>query len=237
MKIRKSHANINMVLLVLILLLTVVGTSNQSLRPQIKLETPKSSAGEITIVTPENITYTGPMSGYYPATAGFESDEDGSIPKELTYVSGGVAGTGQIVSEVKGHKKVAELVDSSAVEFPHLSEYPDQVEGTFECWIYKQSGSSAVVISLRVNVASLLCLEIFVDRQNNGKFEYLHSGGITEFGAGLYQDQTWYHLRVGFDCVTETANISLNGQLEVSGINFDNPGDYISQILFRTHYS
>ena len=41
---------------------------------------PRSSANEITITTPENITYTEPMSGYYPALYGFENDFDGNNP-------------------------------------------------------------------------------------------------------------------------------------------------------------
>lgn len=35
---------------------------------------PKSSAGEITIITPENKTYTQPDSRSYAATYGFEND-------------------------------------------------------------------------------------------------------------------------------------------------------------------
>ena len=44
---------------------------------------PETSAGEITIVTPENKTYTGPDNGYFPATYGFENDEASrvTIPK------------------------------------------------------------------------------------------------------------------------------------------------------------
>ena len=62
MNIKKAHVSIG--LLVLVLSLTVAGTVNQSFNPQSKLEIPKTSAGEITIVTPENKTYTEPMSGY-----------------------------------------------------------------------------------------------------------------------------------------------------------------------------
>ncbi len=40
----------------------------------------RSSDGEITIITPENKTYYQAMDGYYPATYGFENDEDGSDP-------------------------------------------------------------------------------------------------------------------------------------------------------------
>ena len=38
------------------------------------IESPKASSGEIEIISPENISYSSAMSGYFPATFGFESD-------------------------------------------------------------------------------------------------------------------------------------------------------------------
>lgn len=72
MKLKKSHVSVS--LLVLVLTLAVIGSINQEFAPEITLKTPKTSAGEITIVTPENKTYTQPDSGYYPTTYGFEND-------------------------------------------------------------------------------------------------------------------------------------------------------------------
>lgn len=84
MKIKKSHITIS--LLVLILTLTVTGIINQSFNPQNELEIPKTSAGEITVVSPENKTYTEPMSGYYPATYGFENEPDRTTGTALTFL-------------------------------------------------------------------------------------------------------------------------------------------------------
>ena len=41
---------------------------------------PKISDNEVQIITPENKTYSTPMSGYYPVTYGFEEDKNGNIP-------------------------------------------------------------------------------------------------------------------------------------------------------------
>ena len=41
---------------------------------------PKPSQPDIDIITPENATYTDPMSGYYTATYGFESDTSARLP-------------------------------------------------------------------------------------------------------------------------------------------------------------
>ncbi|GAG53987.1 unnamed protein product, partial [marine sediment metagenome] len=86
MNIKKLHVNINVGLLILILSLTVAGTLNQSLTLQYKLVAPRASAGEIIIVTPENKTYTEPMSGYYPATFGFENEVDGTTGTSIDFV-------------------------------------------------------------------------------------------------------------------------------------------------------
>ncbi|TFG23719.1 MAG: hypothetical protein EU533_02905, partial [Promethearchaeota archaeon] len=40
------------------------------------------STGGITIITPENKTYTKPDNGYFPGTYGFENDEVGTIPED-----------------------------------------------------------------------------------------------------------------------------------------------------------
>lgn len=61
---------------------------NQSFTPQIKHKTPKTSAGEITILTPENKTYTGTMNGYYPATYGFENENPGTIGTAIGFMDG-----------------------------------------------------------------------------------------------------------------------------------------------------
>ncbi|MFX1343458.1 MAG: hypothetical protein ACFFAI_00005, partial [Promethearchaeota archaeon] len=41
----------------------------------------KLSAQDINITTPENNTYTKPMSGYFPASYGFENDIVGENPQ------------------------------------------------------------------------------------------------------------------------------------------------------------
>ncbi|MFX1316940.1 MAG: hypothetical protein ACFE9T_13845, partial [Promethearchaeota archaeon] len=46
---------------------------------------PKLNAEVINLTTPENKTYFDPMSGYYPATYGFESVNDGALPSDWTF--------------------------------------------------------------------------------------------------------------------------------------------------------
>jgi len=78
--------NYNIVILLILALCFSIGIfSPISNKYREKIALPKSSDGEITIMTPENKTYTQADSGYYPATYGFENDIEGSIPKEWVF--------------------------------------------------------------------------------------------------------------------------------------------------------
>jgi len=73
---------------------------------------PNSSADEFTIITPETKTYTEPMSGYYPATHGFESDGAGDDPLFCTVEE--IGGEVNVVDSIGGHNKVVAVIDNSA---------------------------------------------------------------------------------------------------------------------------
>ncbi|GAG47364.1 unnamed protein product, partial [marine sediment metagenome] len=110
MKIKKVHVSIRF--LVLVLSLTVAGTLNQDFTPQYKFETPKSSSGEITIITPENKTYTEPDNGYYPATYGFENIEDGAAPEVWEDISVSGSCSVSIYDQIGNHKKIVRIYDA-----------------------------------------------------------------------------------------------------------------------------
>ena len=104
----------------------------------------KTSDQEITIITPENITYTEPMEGYYSATYGFENDEDGSIPDNWSVLHG-TGGTCQVISELGGHKKVLEIYDNVNGDEMQVENYfTPQNSGSIEWWWRVSSTSAAV---------------------------------------------------------------------------------------------
>ncbi len=78
------------------------------------MKSPNLSANELIIITPENITYTEPMSGYYPATYGFENDDIGSNPKGWYIEESGA--TLDVIGEIDGHAKVVRLDEGSSAE-------------------------------------------------------------------------------------------------------------------------
>lgn len=202
MKIKKSHANINISLLILILSLTVAGTLNQSFTPQYKLETPKSSADEITIVTPENKTYTEPMSGYYPATYGFENDEDGTIPEEWEEVKGDPIMFNEIITELDGHKKVLHMDKGNTYgDNNNINQYFKSVQeyGTIEFWARTTDVSQESAWHLKSGTFNQYAIAGV--RMMDNTFQFMNS---TEWYPVSYtaNNNQWYHLRIQFECGT-----------------------------------
>lgn len=93
----------------------------------------KLGAGEITIITPENKTYTSIMSGYYPATYGFENDTDGEFPTGWSVLEAG--GTANVISTLDGHNKVVEIHDTSALKMEIYDNFVEITTGTIEFFI------------------------------------------------------------------------------------------------------
>ncbi|MHA1932036.1 MAG: hypothetical protein ACW96X_05820, partial [Promethearchaeota archaeon] len=94
------------------------------------------SGSEINITTPENKTYTEPMIGYYPATYGFENDEDGTTGTNIGFVDGTGNEIQQIIPSFTGHKKVLEVLDNSGSLYSMArGNFAEQVSGTVEFWM------------------------------------------------------------------------------------------------------
>jgi hypothetical protein len=195
---------------------------------------PNTSDQEITIITPENITYTEPMEGYYPATYGFENDLDGTVPQDW-YLGIATGGTAQVVSELGGRKKVVELVDTVTNGYPYLTQtFTSQTTGIVEFYIRKESGSTQAGVELRS--AGTIATGIRIDYDNNGKFEAYQGAGYLEIATGDYSDQTWFHIKIAFDTSTDTADFYVNGALEASNVAFKQAVVSIDRIYFGPNY-
>ena len=95
---------------------------------------PKTSGTEINITTPENKTYAAPMSGYYPASFGFENDDDNSFPDG--WIDSDQFGCeSKVIASKTGHNKVLQLYDGSS-DYAARSEnmFTPQTYGTVELW-------------------------------------------------------------------------------------------------------
>ena len=189
MKIKKSHVSLG--LLVLIVSLSVVGVLHQSYKPQIKSETPKTSAGEIAIVTPENKTYTEPDSGYYPATYGFENDKNGFHPLGWDIIEGGGCSI-EVMESLDGHQKVLQLSDgstSNSVAYKSIDNLP---YGTVEIWVRTSDASKELQVRF-LNDATF----IFQFQIQDNKFQYWDVSH-QDIGVNASSDE-WYHIKVDFE--------------------------------------
>jgi len=171
------------------------------------------------IITPENNTYYEPMSGYYPATYGFENDENDVLP--AGWVNNSLGGSSEILvkDEKAGHNKVLHFNDPSSVVGTYAQAYTildtPQTNGSIEYFVFKESGNGGFQIDLR-NSTGDYAIIIGIDYLNDGKFMCRTSPSIVvEFGSGKYSDNIWFHIRIDFDLNTKKFDIYLDGVKEI----------------------
>ena len=153
------------------------------------------SVRSINIVTPENITYRDPMSGYYPATYGFEDTADGTFP--VGWIDKSMAGCSvQVISDLDGHNKVAQLDDStSSHNLASMNETINiQPNGTIEYWYRVSRVDSRNTGNLRMYDIS--DSDGLVFGSYNNQFFY-YDGSHHYFGS--CSANTWYHVRIDFE--------------------------------------
>ncbi|MHA1931361.1 MAG: hypothetical protein ACW96X_02410 [Promethearchaeota archaeon] len=167
------------------------------------------SGQEISIITPENITYFKPMSGHYPGTWSFHNDQDGTIPQG--WVDNSQAGcTARVVSEKVGHTKVVHLDDDSGNKIYFDNFFPSQTYGTVEFWVLTEDASYGFNARTHNSTSHMWYIAIGSD-----KWVYVDSNdtvvNIPTFD-GVYDpvDNTWYHVSVHFRCDGAPSFMGLN---------------------------
>ncbi len=134
------------------------------------------------------------MSGYYPATYGFENDEVDSVPLGWTDESGGTSSI-KIVASEDGHNKVLELKEGSSGD-PYAVNAIDDVEnGTVEFWMKNVDMTERAYFAPR-NGATQLFRVILHDNM------VIVTSGSIGYDLGAAAADTWYHFRVDFECGT-----------------------------------
>lgn len=200
----------------------------------------KTSTNEITFNTPENKTYGEPMSGYYPATYGFENDDDGSDPAEWDIFEG--AGYVNVKDQMINHEKVVEMYDNTGANHVELhNSFSLQTYGTIEFWVLSDDVAQTFSIIILDDTSTTVWgngigwLQIF---QN--KFRYEDTSGWHDTTKTLY-DNTWYHVKVEFECSTgnyrglsqNTWRFYVDGE-QFGDISFADSINNVSQVYFAT---
>ncbi|MFX1599610.1 MAG: hypothetical protein ACFFB6_03345 [Promethearchaeota archaeon] len=190
----------------------------------------------ITIITPENKTYTEPMSGYYPASYGFENDNVGDNPKGWSTTEPSGCGFVEVDASLNGHNKIVEVRKNGGTTRVLIEKSFEEnlTEGTVEYWLYKDtaSGTDGTIIYLVGDVGSAYFLI-----ENGNLYRGPYPSRVL-IASGVFSANTWYHFRIDFD-VSQGYQIYLDGILYGAGYSlpFDGSPSYIRGFRLRSHYS
>ncbi|MFX1344046.1 MAG: hypothetical protein ACFFAI_02980 [Promethearchaeota archaeon] len=199
----------------------------------------------IEIFTPEERRYNEPMSGFYPASYGFENESNGNQPSGwMVDATAKLAGTARILDFHNTHRKVVELCDAVEASGNNIRVTKtfdnDTTHGDIELWLSTTDTSKDSVIEI-MSSASGIAFFIRIDdnnwRDNVQSILQKASGGDMDTPL----NNSWHHIRLTFE--TTTSNYEGLGEYQwkvwVDGIesvaqNFVNNYTSIDQIRIRT---
>ncbi len=243
--LRFLHRLLLVIFLILLVSLTLPSFSRRLQKIKPEVETLATSDGEITIITPENITYTGPMTGYFPATYGFESDSDGVFPSSLTNI-----GTYSIsvISSRNGHNKVVWFDDNGySYRASCDSKFGTNItHGTIELWFLIDDASDRTGLILRQDTNDTVNMGTRYD-----KWKY-HTP--TEVDLNIQKasggdmdsplNNIWHHVRIAFEATTGnylgleqyTWKCWIDG-IESATMGFRNNKSYVDNFYMSTSWA
>ncbi|MFX1488232.1 MAG: hypothetical protein ACFFBI_03730 [Promethearchaeota archaeon] len=208
----------------------------------------------INIATPENQTYTEPMSGYFPATYGFENEQHAAIGTEIAFLDEYYGHSPSAYTDIRvldgpvnGHNKYLEVRDSQGGTNTWAVHHIDnpQSSGTIEFYSWANNPTS---------VGSLTKRHYIYFRASDDTIAFrmmivLSSEKIQYYDGSSWQDlayttpEEWYHHSIMFNCEAGT-----NGQFtwivsdnqgnetnRVENIEFENDINTIDEIYFVTN--
>ena len=143
----------------------------------------------ISILSPENKTYTEQMNGYYPATYGFENDEDLGPPEGWS----GLGTTNVKVLEGEyGHNKIVRIQESGTLN----TFISTQMNGTIEMWMKFYSSDNNKEFYIKIYEADTYSEGIQFGLED-GKLQYYDGGSWNNIQS--VSNNVWYHLRIEFE--------------------------------------
>jgi len=154
------------------------------------------------------------MSGYYPGTFGFENGADGeSQPKGFnnTYA---LNCSGEIASEVNGHKKVFRAYDfnnsGSAIIRQKFNDvgFDNQTFGMIEHWLLVSSTGVNTEFRLYYGYGQNdVALNLRISGTERWQFANLTWTELPNIPRPL--EDTWYHIRIHFRCLGAPSYLGL----------------------------
>jgi hypothetical protein len=224
MKIKKSHISLS--LLIIIFTLTIVNIKYPILTPQDELENLQLSAGEITVITPENKTYAEPMNGYYPATYGFEDEIDGQSGTAINFIDGLSASAYCLIHSnfdplgIDNHNKVLEFQSTGDPHFAYHQLSSQENAGIVEFYINFDEANENHTFGL-YETTDYLDGAIQISWRDNGYLSY-YDGSWNNIET--YSSNIWYHVKIEF-------NVSDDWHLWIDEVQKDSSGySYLGSI-------
>jgi len=170
----------------------------------------------IDIITPEAKIYEKGMSGYYPATYGFENDKPGEFPEDWYFTPMDGSSFIEVDATLAGHNNVVEVRKTGgtiwAQCYNNFNE--NQTTGIVEFWLYKDTGSGGDYTLF--NLVNTLGPNGHLQGQIESQNFYYHTGTATQrvlVASNVFSINTWHHIRLFF-------NVSQGWQAEIDGVMY-----------------
>lgn len=177
----------------------------------------KVSEGDLEFLDSTYTVFNSTADGYFKGSYSFTNQNEYETPIGWN-IFDGAGGDANITNYHKGHSKVMKLNDTSvlgAIDMRHNFVGGTQTSGTVEFWVLVNDTSQATTMALRDSVDSPGPLI----RIDDGVLKRRQIGETWTSTGETILDDTWYHINITFNCVTDTYDLRLNGVL-VDNYNF-----------------
>ncbi|MDD1777208.1 MAG: NEW3 domain-containing protein [Candidatus Helarchaeota archaeon] len=184
-----------------------------------------------TVLIESNHTEVGDYLGAYS----FTTDADGSVPSGWTRPYHNLNTDGKIIAEMAGHQKVLETYDYNSGGYTVLEQdFGNKTMGTVELWYYAVTGTGP-------DCCLQLCLHNYWGTSGVYlmlNFSYAQIGYVT-YPAKVNKicdaaNNQWHHLRIIFNCGSDTYDVWLDGTQRITNIPFQYPQANLTKVTVYT---
>lgn len=174
-----------------------------------------------------NVRNASEYTGHYPATYSFENQEVGDENNDIDFLNGSVVGLFAINESINGHDKVMYIHNNGLNPAAFSNSFNPQISGTLEFWwnVLDATGATHFYLYTENNERGV---QILV--QNDA----LHYRNATHTATTGYTilDNTWFHIRIEFDCTTDTYDLYANNEKVGDDLHFRINGNGIIKLRF-----
>lgn len=158
---------------------------------------------------PYNLKYQSEYTEIYNASYTFTNIPDDTNNTDIDFIdfsTNDINCSTKIISKKDGHEKVLELFDnnnSGRYQFSNI--FAPQIIGIIEFWFQMSDvNTKNSYFRLREPTSNTVGISIF----NSGNILYYHDGASQVIQTIL--SNTWYHIRIDFNCTSDTNDIYIN---------------------------